>query len=116
MKFEDYSFGFVRIDGVAYDRDVIVDKGEIRKRKKGPSKPFRDRYGHTPLSVAEDIPWQCQQLVIGTGAYGALPVMPQVEREAKRRPVELVSLPTADAIEVLNGAGTDTNAVLHLTC
>jgi hypothetical protein len=54
--------------------------------------------------------------VIGTGADGALPVMKQVEQEARRRKVDLVVLPTAEAIGVLTVATKDTNAVLHVTC
>ncbi len=42
--------------------------------KRKPSKKFREDFGHTPLSVEEEIPWKCRQLVIGTGAYGRLPV------------------------------------------
>jgi hypothetical protein len=76
---------------------------------------FRD-HGHTPLSVAEDIPWRCRRLVIGTGADGALPVMRDVRDEALRRRVDLVLLPTAEAIGALTKAGADTNAVLQLTC
>ena len=56
MQFEDFSFGSIRIDGVTYSYDVVIDCGEIRKRKKKPSKRFRDAFGHTPLSVAEKIP------------------------------------------------------------
>ena len=68
MRFSGYSFGSVRVDGVTYDHDLIIDRGTIRQRKKGPSREFRGASGHTPLSAAEDIPWQCRQLVIGTGA------------------------------------------------
>ncbi len=116
MRFGDYSFGSLRLDGVTYDHDLIIDRGKIRKRRKGASKKFRATYGHTPLSVAEDIPWQCRRLVIGTGAAGALPIMPQVRDEARRRGVELVVMPTAEAIGALAHATDDTNAVLHLTC
>jgi hypothetical protein len=116
MRFSDYSFGSVRIDGMAYDRDLIIDRGKIRKRKKGPSRKFRDAYGHTPLSAAEDIPWRCRRLVIGTGAAGALPVMREIRQEARRRDVDLVILPTAQAIGVLAETPKDTNAILHLTC
>ena len=116
MRFTDYSFGSLRVDGVTYDHDLIIDQGNIRKRKKGASRKFRDDYGHTPLSTAEDLPWHCRRLVIGTGADGALPVMEQVRHEADRRKVDLVVLPTAAAIDVLTGAVKDTNAVLHLTC
>jgi hypothetical protein len=116
MRFTEFSFGSVRVDGVTYEHDVIIDRGKIRKRKKAASKRFRGAYGHTPLSIAEDIPWRCSRLVVGTGASGALPVMTQVKEEACRRKVDLVVLPTAEAIGVLAGATKDTNAVLHVTC
>jgi hypothetical protein len=116
VRLTGYSFGSVRVDGVTYDHDLIIDRGKIRKRKKAASKRFRGAYGHTPLSIAEDIPWRCRRLVIGTGAEGALPVMKQVRQEAHRRKVDLVVLPTAQAIGALSGTTKDTNAVLHVTC
>ena len=116
MRFTGYCFGSIRIDGVTYDHDLIIDRGKIRKRKKAASRKFRGEYGHTPLSVAEDIPWRCRRLVVGSGAGGALPVMPQVRDEARRRKVDLVVLPTAEAISALTKATADTNAILHLTC
>ena len=116
MRINDFSFGSVRVDGVTYDHDLIIDRGKLRKRKKAVSKKFREAYGHTPLSIGEDIPWHCQRLVIGTGAYGRLPVLKEVETEARRRKVDLVILPTADAIEVLADSAADSNAILHLTC
>jgi hypothetical protein len=116
MRFTGYSFGSIRVDGVTYDHDLIIDRGKIRKRKKATSRKFRGASGHTPLSVAEDIPWRCRRLVIGTGADGALPVMQQVRDEARRRKVDLVVLPTAEAISTLTKAAPDTNAILHLTC
>ena len=63
----------------------------------------------------EDIPWRCRRLVVGTGE-GALPVMDDVKREAKRRKVGLLIRPTAEAIEVLKRRSKDTNAILHVTC
>ena len=116
VRFSGYSFGSVRVDGVTYDHDLIIDRGKIRKRKKGASRKFRGAYGHTPLSDAEDIPWRCRRLVIGTGADGALPVMKQVRDQARRREVDLVIVPTAQAISVLTKTTRATNAILHLTC
>jgi len=116
VRITDYSFGSVRVEGVTYDHDLIIDRGKIRKRKKAASRKFRGAYGHTPLSIAEDIPWRCRRLVVGTGADGALPVMEQVREEARRREVDLVVLPTAEAIGVLTKTTKDTNAILHLTC
>jgi hypothetical protein len=116
MHFEDFAFGSIRIDGVTYEHDVVIDRGEVRKRHKKPSKKSRDRFGHTPLSADEQIPWACRRLVIGTGAHGALPVMEEVRREARRRGVELLVLPTAEAIAALQQNPEETNAVLHVTC
>jgi len=116
VRFSGYSFGSVRVDGVTYDHDLIIDRGKIRKRKKAASRKFRGAYGHTPLSAAEDIPWRCRRLAADTGADGALPVMQQVRDEARRRKVDLVVLPTAEAIGALTKATADTNAILHLTC
>ena len=42
--------------------------------------------------------------------------MDEVKREAERRNVELLSLPTPKAIEALKKNRKDTNAVLHVTC
>ena len=116
MKFQQFSFGQIRIDGIEYGYDIVIDRGEIRKRKKKPSKKFRDSFGHTPLSSKEDIPWDCRRLVIGTGAQGALSVMESVKRDAKKRDVELVIATTGEAIAELRNASRDTNAILHVTC
>ena len=116
MRIDGFSFGTIRIDGEIYDQDVVIDRGEVRLRRKKPSKRYRDDFGHTPLSVDEKIPWKCERLVIGTGAQGALPVMPAVLEEAKRRGVKVKALRTKEAIELLRNAGGATNAVLHITC
>ena len=116
MHFGKLNFGSLEIDGSTYEHDVVIDRGEISKRKKKPSKKFRDDFGHTPLSLEENIPWKCRQLVIGSGAYGRLPVMQEVQREAKRLKIKLLVLPTAEAIKVLEQDLKDTNAILHMTC
>jgi hypothetical protein len=79
-----------------YDHDVVIDRGEVRKRNKKPSKKFREPFGHTPLSLEEEIPWKCRRLMIGTGS-GGLPVVGEVKREAKRRKINLLILPTVEA-------------------
>jgi hypothetical protein len=116
MRFEDFSFGVIRIDGATYEHDVVIDRGEVSKRRKKASKKFRDEFGHTPLSIEEKIPWKCRRLIVGTGAYGRLPVMDEVKREAMRRRIKLLALPTIEAIEALKENPEDTNAILHVTC
>jgi hypothetical protein len=117
MEAQLLTFGSIEIDGRQYDHDVVIDQGAVRKRVKKPSKPQRTRYGHTPLSADEDIPWGGSQLIVGTGAYGSLPITPELSQEAVRRGVELVAIPTADACGLIKGVDPrDVNAILHVTC
>ena len=110
-------FGEIEIDGARYTDDLVVVHGAIRKRDKGPSKAKKARFGHTPLTAKEAIPWDCQTLIIGTGAYGRLPVTRKVYRAAEEKGVELVVVPTAQACELLARADPAiTNAILHVTC
>jgi len=117
MEFQDFSFGSIRIDGVTYNDDVMIDRGEVHRRDKSPSRRFRSVYDHTPLSLQERIPWDCKCLVVGSGVDGKMPVLPEVRHEAERRKIELVVAPTGRAIERLSHSRPETtNAILHITC
>jgi len=110
-------FGSVEVDGREYKHDIVVEGGRVRKRQKNASKPYRDHFGHTHLSADEELPWGGDRLIIGTGAYGSLPIMPEVVEEARRRGVDITALPTEDACRLI--ASLDENevhAVLHVTC
>jgi hypothetical protein len=116
MKFGKVRFGSITIDDATYEHDVVIDRGRIRKRKKKPSKKYREQYGHTPVSADEEIPWKCRRLVIGTGKYGSLPIMDEVKLEARRRRIDLFIASTDEAIEAFAAHTRNTNAILHVTC
>jgi len=117
MKARFVRFGAVEIDGRLYERDVMVVGDRVQRRHKKASQPLRDRYGHTPLSLAEPIPWACRRLIVGTGADGALPITDDVVAEAERRGVKLIAVPTPEACRLLSRADPeDTAAILHVTC
>lgn len=111
-------FGSIVVNGERFDHDVVVEAGIVRARVKGPSKPYRTRYGHTPLSNDEAIPWTAPRLVIGTGASGRLPIMPEVNQRARELGVELTTLRTADACALLRSLDESAavDAILHVTC
>ena len=89
----------------------------MRKRSKKPSKPYRDKFGHTPLSANEEIPWGGPRLIIGTGAHGSLPIMDEVVEEAARQNINLVAVPTEQACRLISGLKPrEARAVLHVTC
>jgi len=114
MKIKNLSFGSITIDGETYGKDVIIDNGSIKKRKKAESKKYSDMFGHTPLSPDENIPWNCKRLIIGTGHSSSLPVMDEVCKIAVRKGVKLVIMSTPEAIKHINDPHT--NLILHLTC
>ncbi len=117
MDVEYPGFGSIVINGQRFDRDMVVDRGALRPRKKGPSKAQRGAYGHTPLTAAEDLPWSGSRLVIGTGASGRLPIAQDMFDEAEARGVEIVAFPTSEACDLLQSVEADhVCAVLHVTC
>ena len=116
MKLQYDTFGKIIVDGQLYLHDVIVDRMSIGKRQKKKSKHLRSQYGHTPLGPDENIPWDCEELVIGTGFYGRLPVTDEIVRAAAEKGVKLKVMKTAEACQYLMETGTDANAVLHITC
>jgi hypothetical protein len=110
-------FGEIELEGVRYDHDVVIDEGRVAKRAKKASKAWRGKFGHTPLSLDETIPWGGERLIVGTGESGSLPIMPEVWREAERRGVTIVAEPTERALAVVRDTDAkDVRAVIHVTC
>src|SRR5436309_15930921 len=117
MKARLVKFGEVEVEGKRYTHDVVIDGGKVRKRKKGPSKQFREKFGHTPLSTGEEIPWGGKRLIIGTGAHGAFPVMDEVLAEAKRHGIEVITAPTWAVCQLQEEVKKRQGyAILHCTC
>lgn len=114
MNIDHFEFGKIIIDSKVYTNDLVIHKGKLKKRQKKASKKYRSQFGHTPVSVDEKIPWDCQTLVIGSGYYGSLPVMDEVHEKARKLGVELVIKTTPEALLHINESNT--NLILHLTC
>jgi hypothetical protein len=114
MVVNSLSFGSITIDGKTYHKDIVIDHGAVKKRKKSESKKYSSRYGHTPLSSEENIPWHCKYLIIGSGHDMCLPVMDEIYEIAHQKHVMIRVLSTPEAIKHVNDS--DTNFVIHLTC
>jgi hypothetical protein len=117
MEIEYPGFGSIVVEGVRFEHDVVIEAGTVRRRVKRPSRPHRARFGHTPLSAAEDLPWGGGDLVVGTGHSGRLPVLDDVAAEARERGIRLTTVPTSEACALLAEVPRDqVFAVLHVTC
>ncbi|WAC04869.1 MAG: MTH938/NDUFAF3 family protein [Methanoregula sp.] len=111
-------FGWIEINGVRYDHDVIIHAdGTVNKRKKKASKALKGEYGHTPLSRAEldflsdEKP---RKVFIGTGQDGDLPVTPDATAFLSR--YETVTAPTPELLTLIGQEKERFVAILHVTC
>jgi hypothetical protein len=112
------SFGWVEMNGVKYEKDIIVHTdGSVTKRKKKKSRDLKPIYGHTPLSerelefLEEEKP---DVVYIGTGHEAALPITPKALRILEE--YETVILPTPELIERIFQEKRKFVAVIHVTC
>jgi len=93
----------------------------VSRRKKELSKDLRSRYRHTPLTVAEVkelVEEKPDVIVIGTGIYGALPLL-DVKEYIISSGIEFIATKTPEAIEIykrLCKKGKRVVAILHITC
>lgn len=119
-------FGWVVINGVKYEHDVLVlPDGSVLRRRKELSKELRRLFGHTPFSLNEfkDLLSICGHppkiLVIGSGQYGDLPVMEDVLRRAKELGIKVIVKKTPEALTLLKellAKGRHVASVIHVTC
>ena len=117
MKMRMQTFGEIEVEGERYDHDLVIEQGAIRKRGKKPSKAYRVRFGHTPLSAEETILWYGKRLFVGMGMYGKFLVMPELFVAAEEKGIKVVTRPTPELCGILQDLKPkDVNAILHVTC
>ena len=113
VQIESYSFGQIVIDGNSYNEDVIVFPDRVRSnwwRKSGHEVCIEDL-----KEVLEEKP---KTLIIGTGAYGAVKVLPETEAHLQAEGIKLITQRTEEAVRLFNElVKTERVAAgLHLTC
>lgn len=110
---DSYSFGQIVINGQKYTSDVIVFPDRVQGdwwRDEGHELNLKDITGI--INVNPDI------LLVGTGAPGLMKVLPEAEREAEVRNIQLIVQPTGEACDIYNQLSQTQRVVaaLHLTC
>jgi hypothetical protein len=114
MEIEAYRFGYVRINGVEYRRDVIVFPEKVLSdwwREDGHILSLND--------LTEVLKYGPGILVIGTGAHGAMKVPQALADELESRGIDVLIAKTDAAVEQFNeltAAKRPAVAALHLTC
>ncbi len=118
MKVEYPAFGKIAVDGKVYDHDVVVyPSGRIERRKKWLSK---EKHGTShkldPDELREYMVEDFESLIVGTGFYGYLSLLP--ESRSLVRGKEVYELPTAEAVKLFNEVHRRKRvlAIFHVTC
>ncbi len=110
---DSYNFGQIVINGKKYTSDVIIFPDRVQ------GDWWRDESHELNLkditSIMNENP---EILLVGTGAPGMMKVLPEVEREAEARNIQLIVQPTGEACEIYNQLSPTNRviAALHLTC
>ena len=111
---DSYSFGRIVVDGQPYERDLLIF----------PDRVVSDWWrveGHEVAVADLDEVWADppEVLVVGTGRYGRVSVLPETEEMLEERGVQLIAQPTKSACQTFNQMASEDRrvvAALHLTC
>ncbi|MDZ7265608.1 MAG: MTH938/NDUFAF3 family protein [candidate division KSB1 bacterium] len=111
---DSYQFGRMVIDGVSYRSDLIICGQQVRSN-------WWRRVGHElcvadiEAEVAEFAP---QVLIVGTGRFGLMKVLPETEAFLRSRAIQLIAEKTGVASTTYNHliGSVKVMAAFHLTC
>lgn len=122
MKIEKTKFGSIWIEGEKYNHDVVLYPDGIEKRKKSITK---NKHGTSHKFTREEMEEYLRKvdtekidlLVVGTGQYGKLYLLPETKKLLEEKGIKAVELETPDAIKRFNQEGKARNlGIFHVTC
>ncbi|MEO0077071.1 MAG: MTH938/NDUFAF3 family protein [candidate division WOR-3 bacterium] len=123
MKIDGTGFGWIKIDGIKYDTDVIIFvNGEIENR-------YRNFQGDNHLvsqwevekiithkTVANEHIEKPEVLIVGTGQAGIVRVTDEAKSFLAKQGIKLIAEITPIAIKRFNEIKDKKSAVFHVTC
>ena len=112
------AFGWIEIDGVRYEHDIIVHRDQsVEKRSKKKSRKCRNFFHHTPLTERELEFLEKEKpdiVYIGTGQFGDLPIT--VEALFLLAKFQAIIRPTPEIMNFLSFEYRSFAAILHAKC
>ncbi|AMQ18387.1 Mth938-like domain-containing protein [Thermococcus peptonophilus] len=118
MRLEYPAFGKIIVDGTTYEHDIVIyPSGRVERRKKEISK---QKHGTShkldPKELKEYLTEDFDVLIVGTGMYGKLSLLPGSRELVKEK--EVLELPTKKAVEVFNEIYGEKKVlgIFHVTC
>jgi len=118
---EEYSFGFIKINGIEYTNDVEVSwTNEILPLV------FKERHKIGAEEVKRAIEQKPGTIVIGTGESGLAEVTEEAKQEIEKNGIKLIIDKTEEAVKTFNVLKEDSEeeegkqekviGLFHLTC
>jgi hypothetical protein len=112
VRLSGYRFGRIEVDGVPHSEDLILGPRGVR--------PWWRREGHRvlPEDLEGILAERPEVVIVGTGHFGRVEIMPEAARLLADRGIELLALRTQEAVEAYNlsSANKRVCALFHLTC
>jgi hypothetical protein len=111
-------FGFVVVDGVRHQHDVILRlSGKVKKRKKRLSREVYGTSHVVSLAEAKHVHQKgAKRLVVGTGHQGMVKLSEEAAEYFQRKGCEVQLLPTPEAALAWNRAKGEVIGLFHVTC
>jgi hypothetical protein len=111
---DSYEFGSMTVMGEIHHRDLkIIEDRVIGNWWR------EEAHALHAEDIADILDAAVKVLVVGTGASGNMEVTPEVTEAASRRGIELVRVPTREAVGTFNNLhaqGKRVAGAFHLTC
>ena len=108
-----YDFGRIVIDGTAFTTDVIIFPDRVEDN-------WWRKDGHVlhAADIESAVEEKPEVLIVGTGKYGVMKVLPQTREYIESKGIALIVEPTEKACEIYNkiSQAKKVVAALHLTC
>ena len=117
-RIEGFKFGSIVIDGKKYSRDIFIfADGTVKQRKGG----FWKFGSHVikKAEIEELLKASPEVVVVGTGTSAKAKLASDAELSLKEAKIELITLPSREAVERLNRLaqeGKRVSALVHITC
>ena len=109
---DSYRFGQLIVNGQNYTSDVIIFPDRV--------KDWWRKTGHQlhPGDLSEVMAAKPEVLIVGTGAFGLVKVLPEVPPSLEAAGIKFIAQPTKEACHTYNQLchSQKVVAVLHITC
>jgi hypothetical protein len=117
-KVEKFSFGSIVIGGRKYGRDILMLPDGVIKQRKGGFWKFGSHV-FKKEEIDELIRANPEVVILGTGTNAKAKLTSDAELLIKGAKIELISLPSREAVDKLNRfveEGKRVSALIHITC